>query len=195
MPLSSRDLSERLLRLEHLLGSVDDRAMLLSELDGFLCGVLISPDPIPFDEWWPLPWLTDGRSSVLIGDRQKLAGLIRERLAIIESELAAGAYAPLYDVDDETGEIAWQIWLSGFEQAMQLRFDAWDALLRHPYQDVVGEAATRLGTALLLAQPGFGPDDTATEADWAEYDAALSATPENLAIAAMLLFQANARNR
>ena len=194
MTLASTDLSQRLMRLEDLLGEVDG-AMVLSELDGFLCGVLISPDPIPLDEWWPFSWLTDGRSSVLTGDRQELAGLIRERLAAIEAELSAGAYAPLYDIDDETGDIAWHIWLSGLEQAMQLRFDAWDALLRHPYQDVVGEASTRLGTALLLAQPDFGPDDTATEADWAEYDAALTATPENLAVAAMLLFQANVRNR
>ncbi len=192
MALQTTDLTSSLTRLESLLGAVDD-AMALSELDGFLCGVLVSPDPIALDEWWPLSFLSDGRGVVDTG-RQELASLIRQRLAAMERELADGRYAPLYEVDDETGEVAWPLWLAGFEQAMQLRFEAWDDLLRHPFQDVRGEAATRLATALLLAQPNFGPDDTASDADWADYDAAITAAPENLAIAAMLFYQAHLRD-
>ncbi|MHA6298495.1 UPF0149 family protein [Devosia sp. CAU 1758] len=192
MALQTTDLSTSLTRLEILLGEVDD-AMLLSELDGFLCGVLVSPDPIGLDEWWPLSFLSDGRG-VIDANRQELAALIQNRLAAMERELADGRFSPLYEVDEASGDIAWPLWLSGFEQAMQLRFDAWDELLRHPFQDVRGEAATRLATALLLAQPGFGPDDTASDADWAGYDASIKAIPENLAIAAMLFYQAHMRD-
>lgn len=184
MPISATDLTDQLQRLETLLGEAGEEAMALSELDGYLCGVLITPDDIGLDEWWPA-WLEQASP--------ELAGLVELRFAAIEAELAEGAYAPLYDVDEATGSIDWPLWLAGFEQAMQMRFDLWDGLLRHPFEDVVGEAMSRLGLALLLAQPGYGPDDTASEQDWADYDRALQEMPENLAIAAMLLFQANRR--
>lgn len=195
MPLASTDLPDTLARLEDLLDAVGEGDMSLSELDGYLCGILASPQPIGRAEWWPPAWLAGERVAILQGERAELAALIDARFATIREELAGGVYAPLFEVDDETGAIAWEIWLAGFEQAMQLRFDAWDSVLRHPYQDVLGEASSRLATALLLAQPGFGPDDTAGDEDWAEYDAAQAATPENLAIAAMLFYQAHQRGR
>ncbi|UYN99465.1 MAG: UPF0149 family protein [Devosia sp.] len=182
MTQASTDLPESLQRLEYLLTQAVGGAESLSALDGYLAGVLASPDPISRREWWP-GWLVDA------GDAE-LDRAVAARFAEIEAELAAGRYAPLYDVDDQTGEIDWPQWLAGFEQAMQLRFALWDELLRHPFQDVLGEAATRLATALLMAQPGFGPDDSASEADWAAFDAERQQVPRNLAIATMLLYQA-----
>ncbi len=184
MTLTATDLDGQLERLETLLAEAGEEAMLLSELDGYLCAVLVTADDIPLDEWWPT-WLETASP--------ELVRLVELRYAAIEQELGAGSYAPLYDVDEQSGAIAWQVWLAGFEQGMQLRFDLWDGLLRHPFQDVVGEAMGRLALALLFAQPGYGPDDTATEKDWADYDEALAKVPEHLAVAAMLLYQANLR--
>ncbi len=51
-------LSRRLLKLDAFLHSeaVDEDAMLLSELDGFLAGVIVCPDLIAPSEWLPLIW-------------------------------------------------------------------------------------------------------------------------------------------
>lgn len=180
------DLPESLLRLEDLLAEASDEAMLLSELDGFLCGVLVSPGPIALDEWWPFSWLADERGNVAAGN-EELASLIMARFAELESELATDQYAPLYEVDEETDRVVWEIWLAGFQQAMQLRFDFWEELLRDTSDDARGEVAMRLASAMLLANPDNLPDDTAGEEEWADYDEAVAAMPENLAAVASIL--------
>jgi uncharacterized protein len=187
------DLPDSLLRLDDLLAEAGDEAMLLPELDGFLCGLAVSPEPIALDEWWPFEWLADERGVVATG-HEELATLIQARLGEIERELATEEYAPLYEVDEESDEIIWEVWLAGFQQAMQLRFDFWDELLRDTEDSVRGEAAQRLASALMLASPETQPDDTAGEEEWAEYDEAVAAMPENLAVLAMLLHDMHKRD-
>src|SRR5690606_6854826 len=135
-PMTSEltDLPQSLHRLEELLADAGPDAMLLAELDGFLCGLVVSPEPVARDEWWPFDWLADERGELRSGN-EELAALIEARVAETEAELAADNYAPLFEVDEETEEIIWQVWISGFQQAMLLRFDAWDALLRDTESD------------------------------------------------------------
>jgi len=187
------DLPESLVRLEDLLAEVGDDAMLLSELDGFLCGLAVGPEPIARSEWWPFEWLADERGEAR-PQAAELDSLISARFAEIERELEAGEYAPLYEIDDETDEVVWEVWLAGFQQAMSLRFDYWDELMRDTSEDMRGEIAMRLASAMMLASPDNLPDDTAGEEEWAEYDEAMEAMPENLAIAAMLLYQHHKTN-
>lgn len=182
------DLPESLVRLEDLLAEAGDDAMLLSELDGFLCCLAVSPEPIAHDEWWPFDWLVDERGEAKPGT-EELGTLIRARLAEIERELVEGEYAPLYEVDEETDEVIWEVWISGFQQAMLLRFDRWDELLRDTEDEARGEVAILLASGLMLASPDTRPDDTAGEEEWAEYDEIIEAMPENLAVAAVLLHQ------
>lgn len=182
------DLPESLVRLEDLLAEAGDDAMLLSELDGFLCCLAVGPEPIARDEWWPFDWLADERGEAKPGAAE-METLVVARLAEIESELAAGEYAPLYEVDEETDEVVWQVWIAGFQQAMLLRFDYWDELLRDTGEDARGEAAMLLASGLMLSSPDTRPDDTAGEEEWAEYDEVMEAMPENLAVAAVLLHQ------
>jgi uncharacterized protein len=171
------DLPQSLQRLEELLAEAGPDAMLLPELDGFLCGLVVSPEPISRDEWWPFEWLADERGELRSGN-DELASLIEARLAETEQELANDNYAPLFEVDEETEEVIWQVWISGFQQAMLLRFDAWDALLRDTESaGERGEAALGLATALMLSSPDAGPDDTAGEEEWAEYDEMMEAMP------------------
>lgn len=171
------DLPQSLHRLEELLADAGPDAMLLAELDGFLCGLVVSPEPVARDEWWPFDWLADERGELRSGN-EELAALIEARLAETEAELAADNYAPLFEVDEETEEIIWQVWISGFQQAMLLRFDAWDALLRDTESDGErGEVAVSLATALMLSSPDTGPDETAGEDEWAEYDEMMEAMP------------------
>jgi uncharacterized protein len=182
------ELPEALQRLEEVLEGGDDEAMLLTELDGFLCAIVVSPSPVVKHEYWPFDWAADDRG-VLKPLYRGLEALVDARLAEIEAELAAGEYGPLYEVDDDTDEIIWQAWVSGFQQAMVLRFDAWDALLRDTDNDARGEAAVGLATALMLSDPDYHPDDTASEEDWAQYDATLEAMPEIIAQTAVLLYR------
>lgn len=182
------DLPESLVRLEDLLAEAGDEAMLLSELDGFLCCLAVGPEPIAKGEWWPFDWLADERGEPKPGTAE-LETLIVARLSEIEAELRANEYAPLYEVDEETDEVVWQVWMAGFQQAMLLRFDYWDELLRDTGEDTRGEAAMLLASGLMLSSPDTRPDDTAGEEEWAEYDEVMEAMPENLAIAAVLLHQ------
>ena len=182
------ELPEALLRLEAVLEGGDDEAMLLTALDGFLCAIAVSPSPVAKQEFWPFDWAADERG-VLKPAYLGLEALVDARLAEIEAELAAGEYGPLYEVDDNTDEIVWQAWISGFQQAMVLRFDAWDALLRHTGEDARGEAAMGLATALMLSDPDNQPDDTADDEDWAQYDATMEAMPEIIAQTAVLLYR------
>jgi uncharacterized protein len=51
------DISRRLKQLEKQLASLDgDEAMLLTQLDGFLAGILVCPDLIMPGEWLPMVW-------------------------------------------------------------------------------------------------------------------------------------------
>ncbi|RYE56783.1 MAG: YecA family protein [Hyphomicrobiales bacterium] len=182
------DLPESLVRLDDLLTGAGEDAMLLSELDGFLCCLAVGPEPIARSEWWPFEWLADERGMLKAGN-EELDNLIAARLAEIEGELDQGQYAPLYEVDEETDEVVWEAWMAGFQQAMLLRFDFWDELLRDTEDDVRGEAAMLLASGLMLSSPDNLPDDTAGDEEWAEYDEAMEAMPEHLAVAAMLLYQ------
>lgn len=182
------DLPESMVRLEELLNEAGDDAMLLSELDGFLCCLVVSPEPIERSEWWPFSWIADERGMALSGS-EELSELIDQRLEEVEQELAAGAYAPLYEIDEESDEVVWQVWMAGFQQGMLLRFEYWDELLRDTDDDLRGEVAMRLSSALMLAAPEGQLDETAGEEEWAQYDEALEEMPENLAVAAMLLYE------
>lgn len=182
------DLSDSLLRLETLLAEAGDEAMLLTELDGFLTAVAVSPDPIAQDEWWPFDWLADERGQLKPG-QEELERLILARLSQIEQELATDQFAPLYEVDDESEEVLWEAWLAGFQQGMLLRFDAWDELLRDTSSETRGEVAMALATALMLAQPDNLPDDTAKEQEWAEYDETVEAMPGILANMASMMYE------
>lgn len=187
------DLPESLLRLDTLLSEAGDESMLLTELDGFLCGLAVGPAQIERSEWWPFDFLADERGMLKPGN-EEIESLIFARQAEIEAELASDQYAPLYEVDDESDDIVWEAWLAGFQQAMFLRFDAWEEILRDTGDDARGEAAMGLATGLMLAQGENVPDDTAGDEEWAEYDEMREAMPEVLAQVAVLLYRLHRQN-
>jgi len=77
-------ISRRLKQLEKQLASLDgDEAMLLTELDGFLAGILVCPDLIMPGEWLPMVWggMKTDAAPVFEDTKQvqQLVGLIMER--------------------------------------------------------------------------------------------------------------------
>lgn len=121
----------RLKLLDRLLASLPDDAepMLLSELDGFLAGIIVCPDPIMPGEWLPLVWGGSGEDGAPVFEDlaqvEKITGLIMEHYNATIRALTEDCYAPLFDVDPRHDEILWKFWIDGFRTAMALRPGSW----------------------------------------------------------------------
>jgi uncharacterized protein len=129
------DLSRRLKQLEEELLALGEETMLLEELDGFIAGLLVCPDLIKPGEWLPIIWNRDG------GDQQpafdnldhvnRVLGLIMEHYNGVARTLMErpDRYSPLFAVDSRNGDTLWELWIEGFETAVELRSAAWQKLL------------------------------------------------------------------
>jgi uncharacterized protein len=137
--------------------------MLLSELDGFLTGIVVCPDLIPPVEWLPYVWgggdpeVAEGCAFADTEDFNAFCKLVIAHYNDIVRDLQRGQghFAPFYDVDGRNDDVLWEIWLSGFTEAMALRPRSWEKVVRSNDDD----AATALAT--LIALTGFSNDDAA----------------------------------
>ena len=148
-----KQLPSRLRRLDGALADLPlEEPMLLSELDGFLTGLLVSPIAIDRAEWMTVIWGAEGDVPPFDDplDVQWFADAVEARRAEIARDLARSKLQPLFDVDDRTGDILWESWLDGVADAMALRPDDWDALADHSDPDVADAMAT-LSTLLAVA--------------------------------------------
>jgi len=124
---------ERLDRLNGLLGAlpVDSWPMTLSELDGFVTGVLACPEVIPPSDWLSHVWGEIGEANF---PDQKSAeetiGAVMEHYNAVAAEMMQSLWIePIYEIDPNSDETMWEPWVDGFTRAMALRPDAWDQLL------------------------------------------------------------------
>jgi uncharacterized protein len=123
-------ISNRLKLLEKLLADLEsDEAMLLTQLDGFLAGILICPDLILPGEWLPMVWGGSDSDAALESKKEaeQLIALILQHYNSIVADLQRGPghYAPLFDIDMRNDEVLWEIWIDGFDTARQLRAESW----------------------------------------------------------------------
>ena len=122
----SGGLSKKLQELDDFLLSeaVGDDAMLLSELDGFLAGVIVCLDTIMPSEWMPVVWGDEGPVFDDVKQAQAVSNLILWHYNDIIRQLDQGHYRPIFafDIDDT---ILWEAWIGGFVEAMRLRPEAW----------------------------------------------------------------------
>jgi uncharacterized protein len=131
--------------------------MLLSELDGFLAGILVCPDLIMPSEWLPMVWGRGNKDAAPVFENtnqaEQLVGLIMERYNAVVAELQRGGghYEPLFDVDTRHNEILWEIWIDGFGTALQLRPEAWIKV-----RGGDGDALSALAGLVALVQIGRG---------------------------------------
>ena len=151
-------ISRRLKLLEKQLASLDDdEAMLLTELDGFLAGILVCPDLIMPGEWLPMVWGGMNKEAAPVFENSKqveqLVGLIMERYNAVAADLQRGFghYEPLFNVDTRHDEVLWEIWIDGFDTALQLRPEAWVKL-----RGSDGDARGALAGLVALVQIGRG---------------------------------------
>lgn len=110
---------------------MSDRAppdsMLLSDLDGFLTGIAVGPEPVPPSEWLPLVWGGEVPAFTDPHEAEAIVGTIMCRHNQILRQIDEGTFAPLLWVDRDGAFIAMD-WAEGFLQAIMLRADAWGPL-------------------------------------------------------------------
>jgi uncharacterized protein len=128
-------LSRRLKQLDEELLNLGEEAMLLEELDGFIAGLLVCPELVKPGEWLPLIWNRDGGDQQPafedLGHANQVLGLIMEHYNSVARTLMEHPerYSPLFSVDTRNGDILWELWIEGFEEAINLHPAAWQKLL------------------------------------------------------------------
>ena len=111
-----------------LAGLPVEEPMLLTELDGFLTGLIVCPEPIPVDEWMTVIWGVEADGVPPFEDPldvQWFVKAVAARRDEIARDLSRGKLQPILDVDERDGEILWEYWVDGFSDAIALRPDAW----------------------------------------------------------------------
>ena len=102
----------------------------LSELDGFLAGLVAGPEVVPRGEWLAEIWDNEEPDYANAAEREAVEQAIFDRYAAIESGLDAtplGYSAILWQ--DESGTAVAEDWAAGFMQAVTLRAAAWQPAL------------------------------------------------------------------
>jgi uncharacterized protein len=139
--------------LDQFLLDQGDNWMLLTQLDGYLAGVLVSPDLIPPGSWLKPIWTDEDGEPVphlqKMEDFQHLIDLImRHYNEVLASLDQPGTYQPLFEIDTRSEDILWEMWVEGFVQAMDLAPDGWHRIAS---SDDVGCKAALKGIAKLHA--------------------------------------------
>ena len=124
---------KRLDRLNELLFAlpVDNMPMTLSELDGYVTGVLACPERISPSEWLPEVWGETGDAQ--FADQkaaEETIGAVMEHYNSVAGTMTRSLWIePIYEVDPNSDETLWEPWVDGFTRAMRLRPGAWENLL------------------------------------------------------------------
>jgi uncharacterized protein len=125
-PLGDAEIAE----LEHLLAALPPPAQPLdtSALDGYLCGLLLQPQPVPAVDWLPRVADADGAPVPDSADWRRIAALARRRHAELGRAIAERAWFDpwVFEVDeaDDDGppltpsQLA-QPWVAGFSLALE----------------------------------------------------------------------------
>jgi uncharacterized protein len=130
-----QNIPRHLKRLDEMLASLpaDSDVMLVSEIDGFLAGVLVCLDLILPGEWLPLV-LGSGEEDAApvfedVEQAEQFLEVVMEHYNATANDLRSGCYEPVFEVDARHDEILWELWIGGFEAAMWLRPDSFAAIL------------------------------------------------------------------
>lgn len=130
-----------------------ESSMLLSDLDGFITGLAVSPVAIMPSEWFAEIWGQDGKPEFVDNDEAtRVASTILRRFHENCEALDTGredALNPIYWISPDGTRIAAD-WAEGFMDAMRMRPDAWQPL----FQD--SHAILNLAPILSLTQDENG---------------------------------------
>jgi uncharacterized protein len=107
-----------------------DDSMGLSDLDGFLTGIVVGPELIPPSEWFPLIWggeepdfETEAEMRTVLGT---IMGRYNEIIACLDAE--PENFEPIF-LEGPEDEVSASDWAAGFLDAVALRPKAWERLV------------------------------------------------------------------
>jgi uncharacterized protein len=143
--------------LEELLSNVElmPNAMCVSELDGYVAGLLLCPEMIMPSEWLPEVWGLDGEPEFAsMKQAEATIGAVMAHYNRVAENLASRTkpYEIVLEQAEGEDEPLWEFWISGFEQAMRLRLDAWEPFWAADDDITVG--AIMMMTALIDLEAG-----------------------------------------
>jgi uncharacterized protein len=129
----------------------------ISQLDGFLAGIVVGPETIVPSEFLPVVWGGEQPEFADMTEAETVLGAILGRYDEIANGLAAlpPDYGPVL-WQDALGNAVTEDWAVGFMQAVGLRAEAWEAALADE------EAAMMLipiGIIAGMAEPDIGLHD------------------------------------
>jgi uncharacterized protein len=129
----------------------------VSQLDGFLAGVLIGPEMVMPSEFLPVVWGGDQPDFADAAEAEAILGSILGRYNEIAGSLdeVPPSYAPVF-WEDRAGNSITEDWAVGFMQAVALRSDAWEPAL---YDDETAMLLIPIGIIAGLSQPEIGLND------------------------------------
>ena len=90
-------------------------------IDGYLCGVLLQPEPVPETRWLPLIMDVDGRPPPAGFDVARLRGFVRRRHAELDQAISERDWFDLwvYELDEEASPSETVLpWVAGFATAV-----------------------------------------------------------------------------
>lgn len=128
--------------------------MLLTELDGFLTGILVSPEPIAPAEWMQNVWGSDDSGVAPFEDPfdvQWFADAVTARYTEIARDLGRSKPQPIFDIEERNGDVLWELWIEGFAEAIDLRPESWAGLADGADPDAA-DAAARMATLVAIAR-------------------------------------------
>jgi uncharacterized protein len=172
-------LSRHLKQLDEELLALGEETMLLEELDGFIAGLLVCPDLIKPGEWLLIVWNRDSPDQQPAFENldhvNRVLGLVMEHYNSVARTLMErpDRYSPLFSVDIRNGDILWELWIEGFEKAVELRPKAWQKLL-----NADADTATAMRGMMTLAEVGCRDQHLPQK----EIDAINTTAPDNIAL-------------
>ena len=118
-------------RLHDLLNAIpaERDGMTIAELDGYVAALIVCPDMILPSEWLPGVWGGEHEFAD-VDEAEATIAAVMEHYNRIARELAERPenYAPVLEIDPNSGETLWEPWIDGCERAMRLRPDAWEEI-------------------------------------------------------------------
>ena len=136
----------------------------ISQLDGFLAGIVVGPDPVTPSEFLPVVWGGGQPEFANACEASAILGCILARYNEIAATLDAdpSTYSPVF-WQDRAGTTIVDDWTIGFMQAVALRSDAWEAAL---LDDETSMLLIPIGVIAGMAEPEIGLHDTTFSDDF-----------------------------
>jgi uncharacterized protein len=105
--------------------------MTVSELDGFVTGILACPDMMSPSLWLHHVWGENGTANFadLDAAQETIDAVMRHYNAVAQVMTRSLWIEPIYEIDPNSDDVLWEPWVDGFMRAMALNPKAWTALL------------------------------------------------------------------